>query len=106
MADQMNCFTQPRATNDGQRSRLGRAILQLESELPSCAPWDQAEIVRGRVEEFFAAQREALEAVLGNFSDTLAHDVTVDLTNVADYAADELLSIAEAYRDAPREPVE
>ncbi len=44
--------------------------------------------------------------MLGNFSDTLAHDVTVDLTNVADYAADELLSIAEGYRAAPREPVE
>ena len=102
----MTDISQPRITQRGPRSRLGRAVLQLESEPPACAPWDQAEILRGRLEEFFAAQREALEAVLGNFSNTLAHDVAVDLTNVADYAADELLSIAEAYRDAPREPVE
>jgi len=84
-------------------SRLGQAAAQLESELPLCAPWDQAEIFRARLEEFFTAQREALEQALGNFSNTLAHDVTTDLSHVADYAADELLSIAEAYRSAPRE---
>ena len=84
-------------------SRLTEAAAQLESELPLCAPWDQAEILRGRLQELFSAQREALDQALGNFSATLAHDVTVDLSHVADYAADELLSIAEAYRSAPRE---
>jgi hypothetical protein len=90
-------------TQDRPPSRLTEAATQLESERPVCAPWDQAEIVRTRFQEFFLSQREALEQALGNFSATLAHDVDTDLSHVADYAADELLSISEAYRSSPRE---
>ena len=99
----MTDFDGARNTRIGPHSRLAAAATQLESELPICTPWEQAEILRARLEDFFLVQREALQQVLGNFSNTLAHDVTTDLTHVADYAADELLSIAESYRDAPKE---
>jgi len=99
----MSEFNGRSETRASALSRLTKAAAQLESELPLCAPWDQAEILRGRLQEFFVSQREALDAALGNFSNTLAHDVNTDLCHVADYAADELLSIAEAYRSAPRE---
>ena len=102
----MTDFDGARNTQIDPRSRLAAAATQLESELPICAPWEQAEILRARLEEFFSAEREALQQVLGDFSNTLAHDVTTDLTHVAAYAADELLSIAESYRDAPKEAVE
>jgi len=106
MADQMSGFKQESIKGGGPGSRLAQAVTQLQSEVPPCAPWEQAEILRARLEEYFSAQHETLQQVLGNFSNTLAHDVTTDLSHVADYAADELLSIAESYRDAPKEAVE